>query len=168
MLAAKMCNRLGNREKLTERSYLCKLLTHFKPMPRLLAIDYGAKRTGIAVTDPLKIIATALDTVPTHQLPDFLKKYMMTEEVEAFVVGMPKKLDNTDSENAARVTAFVKTLQKTFPEIPVHLHDERFTSSMALQSMIASGSKKSDRREKGNIDKISATIILQSFMESRR
>jgi len=137
-------------------------------MPRLLAIDYGAKRTGIAVTDPLKIIATALDTVPTHQLPDFLKKYMTTEEVEAFVVGMPKKLDNTDSENAARVTAFVKTLQKTFPEIPVHLHDERFTSSMALQSMIASGSKKSDRREKGNIDKISATIILQSFMESRR
>lgn len=137
-------------------------------MPRLLAIDYGAKRTGIAVTDPLKIIATALDTVPTHQLPDFLKKYLLTEQVEAFVVGMPKKLDNTDSENATRVTAFVKTLQKTFPEIPVHLHDERFTSSMALQSMIASGSKKSDRREKGNIDKISATIILQSFMESRR
>lgn len=168
MLAGKMCNRPGNREKLTERSYLCKLLTYFKPMPRLLAIDYGAKRTGIAVTDPLKIIATALDTVPTHQLPDFLKRYMLTEEVEAFVVGMPKKLDNTDSENAARVTAFVKTLQKAFPEIPVHLHDERFTSSMALQSMIASGSKKSDRREKGNIDKISATIILQSFMESRR
>ena len=168
MLAAKMCNRVIDREKLTERSYLCKLLTYFKPMPRLLAIDYGAKRSGIAVTDPLKIIATALDTVPTHQLTDFLKKYMLTEEVEAFVVGMPKRLDNTDSENAARVTAFVKTLQKVFPEIPVHLHDERFTSSMALQSMIASGSKKSDRREKGNIDKISATIILQSFMESRR
>ncbi|ACT95254.1 Holliday junction resolvase RuvX [Dyadobacter fermentans] len=137
-------------------------------MPRLLAIDYGAKRSGIAVTDPLKIIATALDTVPTHQLTDFLKKYTLSEQVEAFVVGMPKKLDNTDSENAARVTAFVKSLQKAFPEISVHLHDERFTSSMALQSMIASGSKKSDRRDKGNIDKVSATIILQSFMESRR
>lgn len=137
-------------------------------MPRLLAIDYGAKRSGIAVTDPLKIIATALDTVPTHQLTDFLKKYTSAEQVEAFVVGMPKRLDNTDSENAARVTSFVKTLQKAFPEIPVYLHDERFTSSMALQSMIASGSKKSDRRDKGNIDKVSATIILQSFMESRR
>lgn len=168
MLAAKMCNRVIDREKLTERSYLCKLLTYFKPMPRLLAIDYGAKRSGIAVTDPLKIIATALDTIPTHQLTDFLKKYTSTEQVEAFVVGMPKKLDNTDSENAARVATFVKSLQKAFPEIPVHLHDERFTSSMALQSMIASGSKKSDRRDKGNIDKVSATIILQSFMESRR
>lgn len=136
-------------------------------MPRLLAIDYGAKRSGIAVTDPLKIIATALDTVPTHTLAEFLRKYVLAEEVEAFVVGMPKKLDNSDSENAARVSAFVKTLQKSFPQIPVHLHDERFTSSMALQSMIAAGSKKSDRRDKGNIDKVSATIILQSFMESR-
>jgi putative Holliday junction resolvase len=137
-------------------------------MPRLLAIDYGAKRTGIAVTDPLKIIATALDTVRTHDLMEFLKKYAGQEQIEAFVVGMPKRLDNTASENAARVTAFVKTLQKGFPDIPVHLHDERFTSSMALQSMIAAGSKKSDRMSKGNIDKISATIILQSFMESRR
>lgn len=168
MLPAKMCNRVSNREKLTERSYLCKLLTYFKPMPRLLAIDYGAKRSGIAVTDPLQIIATALDTVRTHDLMDFLKKYIQSEQVEAFIVGMPKRLDNTDSENAARVTAFVKTLQKSIPEIPVHLHDERFTSSMALQSMIAAGSKKSDRRDKGNIDKVSATIILQSFMESKR
>jgi putative Holliday junction resolvase len=137
-------------------------------MPRLLAIDYGAKRTGIAVTDPLQIIATALETVRTHDLMDFLKKYTQGEQVEAFVIGMPKRLDNTDSENAARVTAFVKLLQKSIPEIPVHLHDERFTSSMALQSMISAGSKKSDRKDKGNIDKISATIILQSFMESRR
>ncbi|SKC15673.1 Holliday junction resolvase RuvX [Dyadobacter psychrophilus] len=137
-------------------------------MPRLLAIDYGAKRTGIAVTDPLQIIATALDTVRTHDLLEFLKKYAATEPIEAFIVGMPKRLDNTESENAARVIAFVKILKKTFPEIPVHTHDERFTSSMALQSMIASGSKKSERREKGNIDKISATIILQSYMESKR
>jgi len=137
-------------------------------MPRLLAIDYGSKRCGIAVTDPLQIIATALETVRTHDLADFLKKYATQEKVEAFIIGMPKKLDNTDSENAARVTAFIKTLKKSFPEIPVHTQDERFTSSMALQSMIDSGSKKSDRREKGNIDKISATIILQSYMESRR
>ena len=137
-------------------------------MPRILAIDYGAKRTGLAVTDPLQIIATALETVRTHDLLEFLKKYSLGEPVEAFVVGMPRRLDNTDSENASRVQSFIKLLKKTFPDIPIHTHDERFTSSMALQSMIASGTKKSDRREKGNIDKISATIILQSFMESRR
>ena len=137
-------------------------------MSRLLAIDYGAKRTGIAVTDPLQIIATALDTVRTHDLMDFLKKYSQTEPIEAFIVGMPRRLDNTDTDNTPRVVAFVKALKKSFPDIPIHTHDERFTSSMALQSMIASGTKKSDRREKGNIDKISATIILQSYMESRR
>lgn len=137
-------------------------------MSRLIAIDYGAKRTGLAVTDPLQIIATALEAVRTHDLLEFLKKYVEKEEVEAFVVGMPRKLDNTDSENAGRVQIFLKALKKTFPQIPIHTHDERFTSSMALQSMIASGSKKSDRRVKGNIDKISATIILQSFMEARR
>ena len=137
-------------------------------MSRLLAIDYGAKRTGIAVTDPLQIIATALDTVRTHDLMDFLKKYSQTESIEAFIVGMPRRLDNTDTDNTPRVVSFVKALKKSFPNIPIHTHDERFTSSMALQSMIASGTKKSDRREKGNIDKISATIILQSYMESRR
>ena len=137
-------------------------------MSRLLAIDYGAKRTGIAVTDPLQIIATALDTVRTHDLIDFLKKYSQTESIEAFIVGMPRRLDNTDTDNTPRVVSFVKALKKSFPDIPIHTHDERFTSSMALQSMIASGTKKSDRREKGNIDKISATIILQSYMESRR
>jgi putative holliday junction resolvase len=137
-------------------------------MPRLLAIDYGSKRCGIAVTDPLQIIATALDTVPTHLLLDFLKKYADREQIEAFIIGMPKKLDNSDSDNAARVAGFVRTLEKSFPDIPIHTHDERFTSSMALRSMIAGGSKKSDRRDKGNIDKVSATIILQSFMESRR
>lgn len=137
-------------------------------MPRILAIDYGSKRTGIAVTDPLQIIASALDTVRTHDLLEFLKTYTSKEEVEAFVIGMPKKLDNTDSENSQRIKVFIKLLQKTFADIPVYTHDERFTSSMAMQSMIASGVKKSDRREKGNIDKISATIILQSYMESRK
>ena len=137
-------------------------------MSRLLAIDYGAKRTGLAVTDPLQIIATALDTVRTHELLDFLKKYSLNESIEAFIVGMPRKLDNTNSDNAPRVVAFLKILKRNFPEIPIHTHDERFTSSMALQTMISGGYKKSDRREKGNIDKISATIILQSYMESRR
>jgi putative Holliday junction resolvase len=137
-------------------------------MSRILAIDYGAKRCGIAVTDPLQIIATALETVRTHDLMEFLKKYCLKEEVQAFVIGMPKRLDNTESDNAARVVSFIKSLKKGFPDIPVYEHDERFTYQMALQSMIASGSKKSDRREKGNIDKISATIILQSYMESVR
>jgi putative holliday junction resolvase len=137
-------------------------------MPRILAIDYGAKRTGIAVTDPLKIIATALDTVETKNLLAFLKEYVTREIVETFVIGMPKKLDNTDSENAARVKIFISVLKQNFPEIPIDIHDERFTSSMALQSMIAAGTKKKDRREKANIDKISATIILQSYMESTR
>lgn len=137
-------------------------------MPRIMAIDYGAKRTGLAVTDPLQIIATALDTVRTHDLLNFIIEYQKLEPIESFVIGMPKRLDNTESENAGRVRAFIKILKKNFSEIPVYEHDERFTSSMALQSMIASGTKKSERRNKSNIDKISATIILQSFMESKR
>ncbi len=137
-------------------------------MPRIMAIDYGAKRTGLAVTDPLQIIATALDTVRTHDLLNYLIDYQKSETIESFVIGMPKRLDNTESENAGRVKSFIKVLKKNFLEIPVYEHDERFTSSMALQSMIANGTKKSERRNKSNIDKISATIILQSFMESRR
>jgi putative holliday junction resolvase len=139
-----------------------------KKLARILAIDYGAKRSGLAVTDPLKIIATALDTVRSHDLLVFLKNYTSGEAVEAFVVGMPTRLDSTDTNNTPLVRNFIKQLQKTFPEIPVYEHDERFTSVMALQSMIASGTKKSDRRQKGNIDKVSATIILQSFMEAKR
>ena len=137
-------------------------------MPRLLAIDYGSKRTGLAVTDPLQIIATALETVRTHLLLDYLKQYMELEAVEAIVIGMPVRLDSSDTHNTQPVRNFIKKLEGTFPDIPVHTHDERFTSSMALQAMIAGGSKKSERREKGNLDKVSATIILQSFMESQR
>ncbi len=122
-------------------------------MPRLLAIDYGAKRTGIAVTDPLQIIATALDTVRTHDLLDFLKQYCQGESIEAFIVGMPRRLDNTDSDNTPRVVAFVKILKKNFPDTPVHTHDERFTSSMALQSMIASGTKKVTEGKKAILTK---------------
>ena len=137
-------------------------------MARLVAIDYGAKRTGLAVTDPLQLIATALETVPTYQLLEYLKRYVITEPVEAFVAGLPKRLDGTDTDNTPRVQAFVKKLEAAFPDIPVYWHDERFTSSMALQAMIAGGTKKKDRREKGNIDKVSAVIILQSYMESKR
>jgi putative holliday junction resolvase len=137
-------------------------------MSRLVAIDFGAKRTGIAVTDPLQIIASALDTIPSHTVVNFLKQYAQTEPIEAFVVGMPRRLDGSETDNTPRVKGFVRALQNAFPETPVHLHDERFTSKMALQTMIAGGSSKKDRREKtGNLDKISAAIILQSFMESR-
>jgi putative Holliday junction resolvase len=137
-------------------------------MARLLAIDFGTKRTGIAVTDPLQLIASALETVPSHQLLQYLKAYVEREPVEAFIVGLPKRLDGTDTDNTPRVRRFVELLQKAIPAIPVHWHDERFTSVMALQAMIAGGSTKKDRRDKGNIDKVSATIILQSYMESRR
>lgn len=133
-------------------------------MPRILAIDYGAKRTGLAVTDPSKIIASALETVPTDKLLEYLKKYTQTEAVEAFVIGMPKNLDGTATDGTAYVERFVVELKNSFPETPIHLHDERFTSKMAMQTMIAGGMKKKDRQVKGNIDKISAVIILQSFM----
>ncbi|MEO8471912.1 MAG: Holliday junction resolvase RuvX [Chryseolinea sp.] len=133
-------------------------------MGRILAIDYGRKRTGVAVTDPLRIIATALETVESHQLIQFLKTYLSKESVDEFVVGMPKTLMNEDSENAPLVRTFVDVLKKTFPDKPIHLADERFTSSIAKRSMIESGMKKKDRQVKGNVDKISAVIILQSFL----
>ncbi len=136
-------------------------------MGRILAIDYGKKRTGIAVSDPLRIIATPLDTVDTSALRDFLKKYLSHESVDVFVVGMPKTLKNEDSEIAPLVRNFIATLKTDFPAIPVHEADERFTSKIAQQAMIAGGMKKKDRQVKGNVDKISATIILQSYMLSQ-
>jgi putative Holliday junction resolvase len=135
-------------------------------MGRVVAIDYGLRRTGLAVTDALRIIATPLETVPTADLMTYLKNYVIRETVDEFVVGMPKDLKNRDSEIAPQVRIFVDELKKTFPEKPVHLADERFTSSMAMKAMIEGGMKKKDRRIKGNVDKISATIILQSYLES--
>jgi len=140
----------------------------YETLPRIIAIDYGTKRTGLATTDPLKIIATALDTVRSFEVINYLKKYAEKEAIEAFVVGMPKKLDNTDTNNTAHVVGFIRQLKKAFPDINVFEHDERFTSKIALQSMIMSGTSKSDRRDKANIDKVSATIILQSFLESQQ
>jgi putative pre-16S rRNA nuclease len=135
-------------------------------MGRILAIDYGLKRTGIAVTDPLRIIATPLETVVTANLLQFLTSYLQKENVDEFVVGMPKTLSNEDSEIAPTVRKFVENLKLKFPGKGVHLADERFTSSMAMQAMIDGGMKKKDRQVKGNVDRISATIILQSFIDA--
>lgn len=135
-------------------------------MGRILAIDYGLKRTGIAVTDPLRIIASPLETVATSDLLNFLKSYTSKETVDEFVVGMPKKLSNEDSEIAPFVRTFVEQLKITFPEKPVNLADERFTSRMAQRALIEGGMKKKDRQVKGNVDKVSAAIILQGFMDT--
>jgi len=135
-------------------------------MGRLLAIDYGQKRVGIAVSDPLKITANGLDTIPTHQIMEFLQRYTSSETVERFIVGSPKQNDNSDSTNMARVKTFVKLLQKTFPDIPITMVDERFTSVLAHRAMIDGGLHKKARQNKALVDKIAATIILQSYMES--
>lgn len=137
-------------------------------MGRLLAIDYGLKRVGLAVTDPLQIISTALETVPTKQLLNFLVTYCKTEQVDAFIVGKPLNLNLQKTDSTDAVLKFVPQLKKSFPNHAVHLHDERFTSKMALDAMIRAGSTKKDRRKKENIDKVSATIILQSFIESQQ
>lgn len=135
-------------------------------MGRILAIDYGRKRTGLAVTDPLRIIATALETVSTTELLQYLKTYIQKEPVDEFVIGMPKTLRNEDSETAPFVRKFIEELKTNFPTKRVHEVDERFTSSIAQRAMIDGGMKKKDRQEKGNVDKISATLILQAFLES--
>ena len=134
-------------------------------MSRILAIDYGLKRTGIAVTDPGKLIATALDTIQSHKVIEYLKKYLAEESVECFVVGEPRQMNYSPSEITPQIDEFIKRLKITFPSIPVKRMDERFTSRMAMQSMIMSGLKKSDRRKKELVDQVSAVIILQSFME---
>jgi putative holliday junction resolvase len=137
-------------------------------MGRFLAIDYGTKRTGLAVTDPLKIIATALETVETATLFAYLKSYFLKETVEEVVIGLPKRLDNTDSETAPAVRKFIELFKKTFPDKPIQTIDERFTSSLAHKAMIDGGMKKKDRQVKGNVDKISATLILQDFLTIRK
>ena len=135
-------------------------------MGRIIAIDYGRKRVGLAVTDELKMIATSLGTVHSKDVLEFLKKYLAAENVECIVVGEPKQMNNEDSEAAKFVEPFVKILNKTFPLIPIKRFDERFTSKMAFQTMIDAGLRKKDRQNKELIDSISATIILQSYMES--
>ena len=137
-------------------------------MARLLAIDYGRKRTGIAVTDTLQIIANGLTTVPSHTIINFLKDYISKEPVELIIVGLPRQMNYEESESMQYIKPFVKKLRKEIPDIPVEYFDERFTSRMAQQTMIDGGWKKQQRQNKALVDEISATIILQGYMEGRR
>ncbi len=135
-------------------------------MARILCIDYGGKRTGIAVTDPLQIIATGLTTVDSKELISFLKKYFEKEPVELIVIGEPKNLDDSDTHATPLVKEAIKKLQKEFPQIPVKTVDERFTSKMAKQAMIDMGMKKKDRQNKRTVDEIAATMMLQEYLQS--
>jgi putative Holliday junction resolvase len=135
-------------------------------MARILAIDYGGKRTGIAVTDPLQIIATGLLAIDSKELIHFLKKYLAEETVELIIIGLPKNWDESDTHGTPLVEAAIKKIQKEFPAIPLKTVDERYTSKMAKDAMLEMGMKKKDRRVKGNVDVIAATIILQEYMRS--
>ena len=136
-------------------------------MARIMAFDFGTKRLGIAVTDSMQLFATGLTTIHPKDVTEFLKKYLQTEQVETFIVGEPKQMDGTPSQSAPQVKGFVTILKKNFPDIPVEMMDERFTSKMALATIAQSGLKKSDRQNKALIDTVSATIILQSYMEKK-
>ncbi len=134
-------------------------------MARIMAIDVGGKRTGIAVTDPLQIIATGLCTIASDTLIEFIKKYILAEPIELFLVGMPKNLDDSDTHGTSLAVAAIKKLHKQFPQIPVHPVDERYTSKMAKSAMLDMGLKKKDRRNKSLVDEIAATIMLQEYMQ---
>lgn len=136
-------------------------------MSRILAIDYGKKRTGLAVTDPLQLIANGLTTVDTAKLIDFLMTYLKKEKVERIVVGLPKQMNGQESDNMKNIIPFVNRLKKLIPDIPIEFFDERFTSVLAHKAMLESGIGKKARQNKALVDEISATIILQSYMESR-
>jgi putative Holliday junction resolvase len=133
-------------------------------MGRILAIDYGTKRTGIAVTDELQLIASGLTTVATGELLSFLKKYVAEENVKKILIGEPKRMDNTPSDVESHILKFVEHLREAFPELPLERVDERYTSKMAFQTMLDSGLKKKQRRNKALLDEISATIILQNYL----
>jgi len=134
-------------------------------LPRILSIDYGLKRTGLAVTDPLKIIATGLTTVDSKELFSFLKNYFQKEEVELIIIGEPKNWDDTDTHATPLVEKCIKRLQKVFPAIPIKKVDERFTSKMAKDAMLEMGMKKKQRRDKRLVDEIAATIMLQEYLQ---
>ena len=133
-------------------------------MPRILSIDYGLKRTGLAVTDPLQIIATGLTTVDSKQLISFLKDYLLKEQVELIIIGEPKNWDDTDTHATALVENIIKELKKNFPAMPIQKVDERYTSKMAKDAMLEMGMKKMQRRNKALVDEIAATIMLQEYM----
>ena len=133
-------------------------------MARIICIDYGAKRTGLAVTDPMKIIASGLTAVDTKDLMNFLKKYFLEETVERILIGDPKNLDESDTHATPLINSFIKKLQKEFPAIPVERVDERYTSKLAVQAMLQMGMKKKDRQNKKNVDEIAAAIMLQEYL----
>ncbi len=133
-------------------------------MARILSIDYGGKRTGLAVTDPLQIIATGLETIESRELIPWLKKYLAKEEVELIIIGLPKNSDESDTHGTPLVQAVIKKIQKEFPATPLKTVDERYSSKMAKDAMLEMGMKKKDRRIKGNVDVIAATIILQEYL----
>ena len=135
-------------------------------MGRILALDYGRKRTGIAVTDTLRIVANGLTTVASHELMDFLQRYVASEPVDKIVIGLPKRMNNELSESMKYIESFLNRLRKVMPEMPVEMFDERFTSVLAHRAMIDGGMKKSDRRDKAIVDEISATIILNNYLDS--
>lgn len=137
-------------------------------MSRIIAIDYGRKRTGIAVSDTLQMIANGLTTVPTHQLLTFILDYVSKEPVERIIVGLPKQMNNEASENMKNIEPFVRALKKKMPNIPVEYVDERFTSVLAHRTMLEAGLKKKARQNKALVDEISATIILQTYLENKR
>lgn len=137
-------------------------------MGRVLGIDYGNKRVGLAVTDPLQIFASPLNTVSAHDIDNFIAEYVASEQVDAFVVGYPVRLNNEPSKNVKYVDPFIRKLKKRFPGVPVHLVDERFTSQMAFRTMIDGGLKKKERQNKMIVDKISASIILQSWLDRKK
>ena len=143
-------------------------MAKFYGLARILALDYGKVRTGIAVTDEMQLIASGLTTVKTEELIPFLKNYITEENVKCFVVGQPKKMDNTASESEALIEPFLIQLKKHIPNIPVERQDERFTSKMAFQSMLDSGMKKNKRKNKALVDEISATLILQAYLDRKR
>lgn len=137
-------------------------------MGRILAIDYGKKRSGIAVSDILRLIANGLTTVPTHTLLDFVLSYVSNERVDRIIVGLPKQMNNELSDNMKNIEPFVRSLKKRLPDIPVEFVDERFTSVLAQRAILAGGVKKKDRQNKALVDEVSATIILQSYIESKK
>jgi len=143
-------------------------LQKFKSMSKILAMDYGKKRTGIAVTDDMQIIASGLTTVKTDVLFEFLQNYLKNEKVELFLIGEPKQMDYTVSESEKLILPFIEKLKKTFSQIPIKRVDERFTSKMAFQTMIDSGLNKKQRQNKALVDEISATIILQSYLYNEK
>lgn len=136
-------------------------------MPRIIAIDYGTKRVGLAATDPMQIIASAIGTVPTTDAIKYLQKYLETEQVACFVIGKPMKLDGSDSQSAVHVAKFIGLLEKTFPAIPIEKVDERFTSAIATRSLLEMGLKKKDRAKKENVDQVSAVLILQTYLQMK-